>query len=270
MTRHGWLAFVLAAEALAQAANTPRAPSSSQQSAALAAIREYAAHYLQRLPDYMCTQVTQWNTTTYMIGNDRKRTDVIEAKIGFLDHTETEKITTVNGEPLARVNRKDLPATFSRGEFGTLLARIFAPPTPAAARTSTEFRWDRWATQDGRRMYVFSYRVPKARGYGIEENQHSTVVAFKGLVYADFETKAVMRIEMHCIDIPEESSYRSIDLTLNYKLTRVAEREFVLPFDFEMKMEQSIGAAEVTAEYKAYRRFGADAPLRFGGADPGR
>jgi hypothetical protein len=28
------------------------------------------------------------------------------------------------------------------------------------------------------------------------ENQRSTVVAFKGLVYADAETKAVMRIEL--------------------------------------------------------------------------
>ncbi len=50
-------------------------------------------------------------------------------------------------------------------------------------------------------------------------------------MYADFETKAVMRIELECIDIPAETLYQSLVLTLNYKLTRVAEQEFVMPSD---------------------------------------
>ena len=166
-----------------------------------------------------------------------------------------QEVTSINSQPDPSFDPKDLPE-FSRGEFDTLLARIFDP------QTSTEFRWDRWATRDGRRMYVFSYRVPKSKGYAIQEGRRTTVVAFKGLIYADFETKAVMRIEMQCIDFPAGTSYESLTLTLNYKLTRVAEQELVLPSDFVTSSRQSSGESEADAVYKDYRRFSADTRIQ--------
>ncbi len=250
------------------------APDPSEQSAALAAIREYALGYSQRLPDYTCTQVTHW-ATTYSAPAPRgrqgnkalpMRTGIVESQIGYVDHREMEKITAIDGKPAADAGPRDLPPTSSHGEFGTLLARIFDP------KTSTEFHWDRWVTRDGRRMYVFSYRVPKSQGYTIKEGKRTTVVAFKGLVYADFETKAVARIEMQCIDFPAESTYRSLVLTLNYKPTKVAEQEFVLPSDFKLNTRRSDGvngeASELSAQFKNYLRFGADATIQFEPPDP--
>lgn len=120
----------------------------------------------------------------------------------------------------------------------------------------------------GRTSHVrFPYRVPQAKGYVIKEEQRSTAVAFKGLVYADFETKAVMRIEPECVDLPAETLYWSLVLTLNYKLTRVAEQEFVMPSDLVMKSQKTTGSTEADADYKDYRRFNADANIRFEGAD---
>jgi hypothetical protein len=260
---------LLAPLAFAQPANPNRAPSASEQSAALAAIREYAVSYTQRLPDYACTQVTQWKTAAFPVFMHPPRSGQIETQIGFVDHREMEKVTAVNGKPAARAEPKDLPPTSSHGEFGTLLALIFDPQTP------TEFHWDRWATRGGRRMYVFSYRLPKSAGYVLQEGQRTTVVPVKGLVYADFETKAVTRIEMQCIDIPSDSGYLSLELTLNYKLIRVAEREFMLPSDFKLGTRQSdastVGSAivdtEVNAQYKDYRRFSADATIQFVASD---
>jgi hypothetical protein len=260
---------LLAPLAFAQPANPNRPPSASEQSAALAAIREYAASYTQRLPDYACTQVTQWKTAAFPVFQHPPRSGQIETQIGFVDHREMEKVATINGKPAARAEPKDLPPTSSHGEFGTLLALIFDPQTP------TEFHWDRWATRNGRRMYVFSYRLPKTAGYVLQEGQRTTVVPVKGLVYADFETKAVTRIELQCIDIPSESGYLSLELTLNYKLTRVAEWEFMLPSDFKLETRQAdastVGRAtvdtEVNAQYKDYRRFSADATIQFVASD---
>jgi hypothetical protein len=261
-----------AAAVLAQTESPNRAPSATEQSAVLAAIREYALNYTQRLPDYSCMQVTKWGTTgtaslTQSSPNGQRplghesRAGVIEAQVGVVDHRELHKITTINGKPAASADLKDLPDMYSHGEFGTQLGRIFDP------QTATEFQWDRWAARDGRRMYVFSYRVPKTKGYIIQDGKNTAMVAFKGLVYADFETKAVMRIEMQCTDFPADSSYQDLDLSLNYKLTRVAEQEFVLPADFKLIARRSNGYAEIddelNAQYKDYRRFSADATIQF-------
>jgi hypothetical protein len=264
--------------ALAQSANPNRAPNTPEQFAALAAIREYALGYTQRLPDYACTQVTHW-ATTYTFPHAQGPTGgvteaqtpggtgVTEAQIGYLDHREMEKVTTINGKPAARAEAKDLPPASSHGEFGSLLALIFDPQTP------TEFHWRGRATRNGRRMYVFSYHVPKPAGYVLQEGQRTTVVPAEGLVYADFETKAVTRIEMQCTDIPSDSGYRSLELTLNYKLTSVAGREFMLPSDFKLNSRQRQAAdnifgfgivdTEVKAQFKDYRRFSADSEIQF-------
>jgi hypothetical protein len=277
MIKHRLLPVLLSAAALlGGAAFAQPAPGAFEQSAALAAIREYALSYTRRLPDYTGTQVTQW-VTTYtapQTGGRRgspgrpMRTGVVEAQIGYVDHREIEKTLTINGKPAAGADPKDLPPTSTHGEFGTLLARVFEP------QTSTEFRWDRWVMRDGRRMYVFSYRVPQSKGYIIQEGKRTTVLAFKGSVYADLETKAVMRIEMQCTDFPADSSYQSLVLNLNYKLTRVAEQAFVLPSDFKLTSRRADGVngedSEMDAKYKNYRRFGADATIQFGPDDSGR
>ncbi len=116
-------------------------------------------------------------------------------------------------------------------------------------------------------MYVFSYRLPKLAGYVLQEGKRTTVIPVKGLVYADFETNAVTRIEVQGTDIPETSSYQSLELTLNYKLIRVADREFMLPSDFKLTSRQRDGSSrldiELDAQYKDYRRFTADATIQF-------
>jgi hypothetical protein len=266
LIKYGLVPVLLSASAFAQ-----QASSVSEQSEALAAIREYALNYTQRLPDYRCTQVTQWKTSAAPLLRDRQeRKGVLETEIGFLGHREMEKITTINGKPAEKADPRDLPQTSSRGEFGTLLARIFDP------RSSTEFRWNDSVTRDGRRSYLLSYRVPQASGYVVQAGKRSTRVAFTGFVYADVETKAVTRIEMQGVDFPVDSEYLSLELTLNYKLNRMkltdgSEGEFVLPSDFKLNSRQWNGAtmidAEINAQYKDYRRFGADAKIQFGPAD---
>jgi hypothetical protein len=271
-----WLAVLLAAAPIthplhAQSKNPNRAPTAAEQTEALAAIRSYALNYTQRLPDYTCIQVTNWTTATSLanvVGRDRSRSGVTETQIGYLDHREREQLTTINGKPAADATARDVPPIESHGEFGTLLARIFDPAIPV------EFGWGRWEMLERRRMYVFSYRVPKSRGFIVKETQGNTTVAFKGLIYADAETKAVRRIEMECLDFPFTSSYRMLELKLNYKPTRVAEQEFVLPSDFEENVRRSSDKAQelvrLKAQFQRYQRFTADAKLQFGDADSGK
>jgi len=57
------------------------------------------------------------------------------------------------------------------------------------------------------------------------------IVPYEGLVFADPETGVVYRIEMHC-EIPKDSEYKQLDLTLDLRPADVSGREFVLPRTF--------------------------------------
>ena len=94
-------------------------------------------------------------------------------------------------------------------------------------QSSTQFGWKRMAAQDGRRIFVLSYRVPKTKGYVIPEANRTTIVAFKGLVYADFETKAITRMEIQFLNFPATSDYRSLSLKVNYRPIRIAGQQVV-------------------------------------------
>jgi hypothetical protein len=260
ITKPGLLcAFLAAATALAETA-----PDAAEQSRALAAIRDYALNYAARLPDFTCIQVTR--RTYYPNAALRHpRYDYIEEQITFVDHKENYTVTKINGEAVGNTERNQLGGIISSGEFGTLLSRTFDPGA------GTDFRWDRWATQQGRKVYVFAFRVPPAKGYGLVESKRTILVAYKGLLYADPQTGAVLRVEMQC-EIPKDSEYKELELILDFKPADVAGREFVLPFHYRLHSYKLVsgGAARVVmsetlneADFKAYRRFGADISITF-------
>ena len=82
-----------------------------------------------------------------------------------------------------------------------MLRYVFEPSSHA------EFDWEKWATLRGRKMYVFNFKVNQAFSrYLIKDGEsHLDVIAgYHGLVYADSETKSVMRIVVQCDSIPPE------------------------------------------------------------------
>jgi len=259
--------FIAAVSAPAQT------PDAAEQARALAAVRDYALHYAERLPDFICTQVTQ--RTYYPIEDFRRqvRHDAFEEQVTFVGHKESYTVTKVNGNAVTNIGHDQLGGIRSSGEFGTLLAHTFDP------KAGGDFRWDRQVTQKGQKIYIFSFRVPQPSGYALVESNRTILVAYKGVLYADPHTGAVLRIEMQC-EIPKDSEYKALDLTVDFKPTEVAGREFTLPFHYHLYSRKLAGAlgqvpagrvpivSETTneADYKAYRRFDADSSITFGNA----
>ena len=237
-------------------------PTAAEQAAALMAVRDYALNYAKHAPDYIANQTMAEKNTTYSVEGDAQQYRTIEAQVGVLDHQEVGIVGTIDGGSANVDVPKALAQFFALGEFGGLLARIFTP------QTGTEVRYARVVTKNGKRMYEFSYRVPKARGYAIPDGKNTLVMAIKGSVFADFDTKAIVRVEMQSVDLPAEASYRSVDLKLNYKPTRVADQEFTAPSDFEVTAQLLIGEVKLTAEYGDYRGLTADTARKFRSAGP--
>lgn len=222
MTRTATSFAVLFLAGFASAQIAP--PSAAEQATALNAIREYALSYTKRLPNYTCTQTTRQTTARLdpFTGKPSFGTDVIDEQLTFVNNKEIPKVSRIDGRAAAPDGPDQLMGTYSRGEFGNLLDIIFEPATGVG------IRWDRLTTLNRRRVYVFAFRVPQSRGYTLTESKRSIQVPFEGFVYADYETKAVVRIDMKCVDIPADSEYIGAGLTLDYKPARVAGQEFIL------------------------------------------
>lgn len=238
-------------------------PDSIEQAEALHAIKEYALNYTNNLPNYVCVQTTRRHIEPTVRGY-LPYGDVIQEQLSFFDRKETYKVQMINNQSVANVDHNQLGGAVSSGEFGTMLSHIFDPETGA------EFNWDHWATLRGRRMYVFSFSVPKSAGYSMYhgETKREYISAYKGLIYADRETKAVMRIKMDCVGIPADYAIKEVGITLDYTPTKIGDTEYVLPFHFELNSKDTKAVVKNEADYKLYRKFGTESTITFGDAEP--
>ncbi len=255
-----------AAEAVAAPPAPPPPPSSAEQAEILAAIKDYALNYTKGLPNYMCIQTTRRKIHPTVSGYIPYG-DVIREELSFVDHKESYKVQMVNSQAVANIEHNQLGGAISNGEFGTMLAHIFDPETGA------EFDWDHWATLRGKRMYVFAFKVPKSAGYSMSygndrESRKDYTSAYNGLIYADRETKAVMRIKMDCVGIPKEYPIKTVGITLDYEPTKIGDEIYTLPFHFELNSTDTVAIVKNEADYKLYRKFGAESAITFAESDP--
>jgi hypothetical protein len=131
-----------------------------------------------------------------------------------------------------------------------------------------------------RPVQVFSFEVPRAHGERVFDRavDREILVAYKGRLYADADTNAVLRVETSSSDFPSDSEFIGIDLAFDYKPTKIGGREFVLPDRFNLQWHRhlpnsltKVGAlpkeSSVEAEYKSYRAFSAQSGVTFPAAD---
>jgi hypothetical protein len=189
-------------------ASSKAAPSPTEQTAVIKAIREYALSYTKSLSDYTGTLTIHHTTRPPNAVNDPSiQTAVIDEQLTFVDGRE------IADPPLEILPRQALD----------LLRIIFEPETTA------DLRWSRAASLNGHKVDVLSFRVPQSNGYIVSESGRGMLVPFEGSVYADVQTHAVLRIQMKCTMVPDSSPYHNVDLTLDYKAAQLGGRELILP-----------------------------------------
>jgi hypothetical protein len=243
----------------------PPPPSEEEQKQALDAATEYARNYVERLPDFICNQVTR----RYVDPSGKEswqQQDVVLERLSYFEHHEDYKVVTVNNRPMDIPHEKLGGAATSSGEFGSIMAEIFD------RRTQTQFAWERWATLRRKRAYVFTYRVPQSRsGYKISSanspkpaDSVSTIAGYHGLVYVDKETLKVMQITLETEDLPRDFPIRQVSLTLVYDYTKIGDNDYVLPLKAELRSRDDRNLlVKNDIEFRMYRKFGAETNIQF-------
>ena len=240
----------------------PTPPDSIEQKRALAAITENALAYTKGLPNFLCLQVTRRYVDQSGMENYRL-VDTVAEKLSYFDQKEDYSVISVNGIPVTGRDHQRLGGATSSGEFGSIMHEIFSP------ETNTRFDWERWATLRGRRMHVFSYRVPQSTSqysirWGDGAGSRTIIAGYRGLIYADRDSLMVMRIQLEAENLPVDFPIQSVSLDLNYDSTEISGERFVLPLKAELHSREGKYLIKNEVEFRRYNRFGADTSIQFG------
>lgn len=234
-------------------------PDSVEQANVIAAMRDYAMNYTERLPNFLCAQITRRH---YDPKDPRYRTqgDVILEQISFYDHKENYKVQAINSQSVHNISHNQIGGVRSSGEWGSMLHNIFTP------ENDTQFEWDHWATLRGKPMYVFAYRIEKDHGYSMrdDETHKEYTAAYTGLVYADVETKEIQEVTLKTVEIPSDFTVKDVELKLDYRPTDISGHIYTLPFRYQLDSVDIHGNSKNEADFKLYQVYGADTTISFG------
>ena len=183
---------------------------------------------------------------------------------------EDYKVVSRNGVPVTGMKHEQLGGASSSGEFGSMLKEIFSPDS------NTQFEWERWATLRGKRMHVYSFRVPQETSkYTIyaEEVKRRITVGYHGLIYAQAKLKTdggnddkpymVMRLTMTADDIPADFPVQEMGLDLNYDYTNISGTPYLLPLKSELHSKDGRYLVKNETEFRLYNKFGTESEIQF-------
>ena len=167
----------------------------------------------------------------------------------------------IDGKPTL-LEYEHMGGAVSTGEFGTRLHALFDP------RSRADFRWKGWTTLRNRRAARFSYRIAlEHSNYVIRhgtphEGQRAIVVPYHGEVYLDEETHMTLRLTLQA-EIPHGFPIDGIDSTVDYEFVSLGGKQYLLPSHAYVKSTRGMLVAENHVEFREYRKFQADATVRF-------
>ncbi|MBI3668100.1 MAG: hypothetical protein HY236_18025 [Acidobacteria bacterium] len=235
-------------------------PSPEEQKQIIQKARAEALDYSKRLPDFLCLQLTRRYVDPTGLELDWFKYDEIKARVTYFEQKEDYKVISVN-EQLTNRSFEALGGASSTGEFGSMLAQLFAPETAA------EFQWDRHSVLRGRKVYVFRFRVPQRRSqwhisYG-QRHEREIISGYKGQVYIDKESGMVLRISAVTDEIPSDFPINEARTALDYDFAKIADREYLLPLHATVRMREAKLLTRNEVEFRLYRKFTAEASIAF-------
>lgn len=251
----------------------------ADQARVLNGARTMALAYSERLPDFICTQVTHREITNQVSfgmpfnGASSSRggrgpsspnhspadtSDVIEEKLTFFNQMEHYEVVAVNGKKVSGKEHMNFEGAISAGEFGSSLHSIFDP------RSHTIFLWDRLASVAGRRVAVFKFHVPAESGTIVMERDtdQQILAAYSGRLFIDPDSLHVLRITSE-LELRPNFPIKAVASTVDYKPVSIAETTYTLPSKSEVRLRDNSRLYVNQIEFRNYHKFAVESTIHY-------
>jgi hypothetical protein len=235
------------------------APQAPQPDPLIEQARNVIAEYNEKLPNYICQQVTtRYYSTTHPVS--WVATDVVSANVVFENGTEHYRNVKVNGKE-SKKGILQIGGTSSRGEFATMLTGLFAPSTNA------RFYPRRDDVIAGLGAAMYDYDVAREHSFWtVEKGSQVLKPAFHGSVWIEKKTGRVLRIEMEAREIPDEFPLDTIESALDYQYVRLGDvRKYILPVHSEfLSCERgSPVCVKNSTDFRNYEKFSSQSTVTY-------
>jgi hypothetical protein len=215
--------------------------------------RLHALQFAEELPNFVVTQTVSRYLRTPDTP-DWQLQDKLEVELSYRIGTgEVFNLLRVNGAA-TRQSYEELGGSTSTGEFGSLLASLFAPETKA------EFREVKRETFRGRETVVFDFKVRRANSrtqLGDKSSGQKTIAGYSGSVWIDTETKRVLRMEDAADEIPAGFPVTLSENAIEYDWATIAGVRYLVPIRAEVLLgrdNQRVYTRNVI-DFRDYRKF---------------
>jgi hypothetical protein len=240
----------------------PPPPAADKFKDIVSEIRDNALNYTQSLPNYLCTQITKRHVDPGT-GSFRDA-DVILEQLSFFDQKENYTVKMVNNSMVTNnsVQHDKLGGATSSGEFGSILRAIFAP------ESETQFTWLRWSGLNHHWVYVIGFQTEQPM-YTITHGGSKRTIHSRthGQIFADRDTRMVMRLHMECDGIPSDFPIQSVTLDQDYDFQDIGGRDYVLPLQSDIRSREGNDRAWNEVTFRSYHKYGTESSISFDTGD---
>jgi hypothetical protein len=256
----GWRVLVLG---MAAALSAGAADEEWDRIVLLQKAKRHVAEAAKRLPDYTCLETSA-----------RYRKNSAKEQERLVDTVVLEVLNSAEKELYASPGERDFhsesPNSFvghgmsGTGAFGLFLRTLFVNDVG-------QFQWGGDEQASGRKVLKWNYRVPiTSSGYTITHSYFHGRVAMRGWMWIDAETLDIVRLVVDADEIPPNLPITEGRQVIDYALTRIGDRDVVLPQTATIRLvEETGGASRNDIAFTHCQSFQVESTLSFTAVDTG-
>jgi hypothetical protein len=239
-----------------RSADDPSGPPRSPEDVLLDRAREYAAQYIENLPNFLVDQHV-YRYRGEGLRPEWKRQDQIQVEVMYIDGKEDYGNVRRNGR-LLRKGSPEETGTWSTGELGSFLVMLLgASPQPKfkAAEEPVEF--------DGVLARAYDFTAHTEPGNWEIRIGGTARPPFQGRIWVEEEAGRVLRIEMDSRQLPPTYAVDKVELAIDYGWVEIAGQRYFMPVRSE---NLSCYRGNVTCMrneifFRNYRKFGVESQV---------
>ena len=229
----------------------------------LARIKSHMREELDHLPNYTCLEtISRFRREPSVHSKTAlKPLDIVRLEIVYGGHHEWY------GSPEARNLSADNPAELvgsgmiGTGAFGITLHNVFEAAT---------FHYQGEQEVAGRNTVLYDFQLPRLlKGLTISILGGSGTVGEEGSVWADPQSRDLIRLESRATDIPPYLPLHSLTMEMQYGRTRIGSENVLLPQQGSIHMLETSGTESYDRlDFTHCRAFTAQSSIRFDSDPP--